>query len=227
MTALAILQVIHSTYDAIADCQRRIQQVQSASLTARSQASRLCCRHGKYVNHAHCADTVRQTAGSGSGLGSAGVIVKDEKTSSTIRATDGQPPNQAEGTALVANGVEGVVDRSELKSDIAALNNRIAELECSEARLKSKIRQKVESMKDMKVEIGQAQAEALRAEEKRESMTALVQQLEGDLERYRRWWLTDYYSLKVVLDLVPNKRDVRAIALSSQARFDSHCRQLQ
>ncbi|KAJ3497036.1 hypothetical protein NMY22_g19742 [Coprinellus aureogranulatus] len=113
-----------------------------------------------------------------------------------------------------------------LKADIKTMELRIANLERSEARLKGQIRQKVENLKDMKVEVDRARAEALRAEEARDDMEVGIQDLQQRFERYKRWWLTDYYSMKVILELVPNKDDVRDIALGAQARFKAHCKEV-
>ena len=118
----------------------------------------------------------------------------------------------------------GSAESAKLKTEIALLRARIQSLERSENRLKQQIRDKLETMKDMKVEMDQAKNEALEAEERREETTVHVQELERDLEKYQGWWLTDYYSLKVVLGLVPNKQDVKHIALASRARFKEHTR---
>ena len=58
-----------------------------------------------------------------------------------------------------------------------------------------------------------------KAEKKIMKLQASVATLKRDGDKFRRWWLTDYYSLKVVLELVPNREDVETIASSSHARF--------
>lgn len=106
-----------------------------------------------------------------------------------------------------------------------AVKLRLQILERSEARLKAQARERAERIKDMKVEVEQAQREALKAgdpgEGMKETIEGLEQGLERELEKYQGWWLTEHYSLKVMLGLVPNKKDVKAIAMAAQARFET------
>ncbi|TEB19264.1 hypothetical protein FA13DRAFT_1719018 [Coprinellus micaceus] len=108
---------------------------------------------------------------------------------------------------------------TQFAAEINTLKERIAEIERSERRLKLQLQRKAESVKDAKVEKDEARTEWLKAEEKLEEMERTVETLRREAERYRGWWLTEYYSLKVVLGLVPNKQDVEVIASSARGRF--------
>lgn len=99
------------------------------------------------------------------------------------------------------------------------MKERIEKLERSEKRLKIQLQGKAESVKDAKVTMEEARTEWLKAEERLEEKERSVEALQREAERYRGWWLTEYYSLKVVLGLVPNKEDVEVLASSARARF--------
>ena len=102
----------------------------------------------------------------------------------------------------------------------------ILRLERSEQHLKRKLAEKAELFKDMKVERDEARTEWLRAEERLEERGELLSAINRDLDRYRGWWLTEYYCLKVVLKLIPDweRKGVEAISASSLARFEEHSR---
>lgn len=87
-------------------------------------------------------------------------------------------------------------------------------------------------MKDAQIEADRVQTELLKLEEaasilaKAEKtimkLQTSVATLKCDGDKFRRWWLTEYYSLKVVLELVPNREDVETIASASHARFSTY-----
>jgi hypothetical protein len=52
-----------------------------------------------------------------------------------------------------------------------------------------------------------------------EELEELVQVLSKDLRRFRGWWLTEYLSLRALLQLVPDKADVGHLMSSAEARF--------
>lgn len=89
-----------------------------------------------------------------------------------------------------------------------------------------------EALQDAKMEADSAQTKLLKfeeatvklleAEEKMHALKRAVRTHKHDEERYRRWWLTEYHSLKLVLQLIPNPEDVEAISASSKARFASY-----
>ncbi|KAJ3494081.1 hypothetical protein NMY22_g20125 [Coprinellus aureogranulatus] len=134
---------------------------------------------------------------------------------------------EGHGTAMTANLTQATNrqitnDRAKLTAEIDALRSQIEGLHRAEKRLKSRLRDKTEGMKDMNVELDEARAEAVQLEEQMEGMKVKGQVLQSNLERYRRWWLTDYYSLKVVLGLVPNQEEVKHIAEGAHGRYKAH-----
>ena len=129
---------------------------------------------------------------------------------------------------LSRSSVQGVQTRAatrpereaaKLKAEIAALTRRIREYERSERRLKKQMGVKAELIKDARGERDEARTECVKAEEALEEKEQTLEIVTREANRYRGWWLTDYYSLKVVLGLVPNKKEVEAICAASRDRF--------
>jgi predicted methyltransferase len=81
-------------------------------------------------------------------------------------------------------------------------------------------------VKDLRVEVEEAWAEVLRAEDKVDEMTAGMDELRRDFNQYRGWWLTENRSLKLVLRDVPKRKwnaGLQAIASSSYGRYMTYC----
>lgn len=79
-----------------------------------------------------------------------------------------------------------------------------------------------ELLKDTKGERDEARTECMKAEEALEERGLQLEAMTREADRYRGWWLTDYYSLKVVLGLVPNKKDVEVIGAAAHSRFATY-----
>jgi predicted RNase H-like nuclease (RuvC/YqgF family) len=109
-----------------------------------------------------------------------------------------------------------------LNNDIKMLKGHIERLERAERRLKDQLRKKSECVKDAKGQMEEARSECVIAEENLEEKEQAMEALGREADRYRGWWLTEYYSLKVVLGLVPNKDDVEVIAASARGRFATY-----
>lgn len=104
---------------------------------------------------------------------------------------------------------------------IDSLNVRIHGLERTERRLKKQLLEERERLKDSKVDAEGARNSLVLMEEKICEAEATIAALRQDVERFRGWWLNEYYSLKVLLTLVPqeSKGDVRHIVHAAHARF--------
>lgn len=108
---------------------------------------------------------------------------------------------------------------------IEALNRQIRVLEQSERRLKTRLCEEKEFVKDIKAEFEAAQNEALILAERLHNEKVNLKESTRDLERYRGWWLNEYYSLKVALQMIPDEDlddGVQAMAASSHAQFVVH-----
>ncbi|TEB39961.1 hypothetical protein FA13DRAFT_1704097 [Coprinellus micaceus] len=113
-------------------------------------------------------------------------------------------------------------DLQKVKEEVAMLAHRVQALEHVENRLKRKLAERKEELKDVMTELQGTRTELILAEEKIEEMGVQLQLAGGEFEKYRRWWLTEYYSLKVVLELVSRRDNVEEIAAASRARFIAH-----
>ena len=106
---------------------------------------------------------------------------------------------------------------------VKAMKARILALERSERRLKSRLIEEKESLKDTKADLEAAQYQASILEERVDQEVAARKQVAAELERYRGWWLNEYYSLKVALQMIADPDDgVAAMQESSHARFKIH-----
>lgn len=99
--------------------------------------------------------------------------------------------------------------------EVESLKLKIRSLECSQGWYRRKAGGTAEKLRDVKVELEEARNQAIELEEKVEEMQESVRVL----ERYRRWWLTEYHSLQALIHLIPDRRDVEAIASSADERF--------
>jgi chromosome segregation ATPase len=109
-----------------------------------------------------------------------------------------------------------------IKEEADMLKRRVQLLARSEERLKQKLAERKEELKDVTTELQGTRTELILAEEKMGEMGDQLQLTRGEFEKYRRWWLTEYYSLKVVLELVSKRDNVEEIASASRARFFAH-----
>jgi chromosome segregation ATPase len=109
-----------------------------------------------------------------------------------------------------------------VKEEAEALKHRLQVLERSERNLKLKLLKRKEDLKDVMTELQGTRTELILAEEKIGEMGDQLHLTRREFEKYRGWWLTEYYSLKVVLDLVSRRDNVEEIASSSRARFLAH-----
>jgi chromosome segregation ATPase len=103
-------------------------------------------------------------------------------------------------------------------TEVESLKLKIQSLERSQGRYRQKAEGKAEKLRDVKVELEEARNQAIEMEEKVEEMRESMRVL----ERYRRWWLTEYHSLQALIGLIPDRRDVEAIASSADERFRWH-----
>lgn len=113
--------------------------------------------------------------------------------------------------ALLEDNSEAVV--------LEALKARVRQLESSERRLKTKLRHDKELLEDARGTLEEVQNELLDAEEELDKSEGILKATRQEVDRYRGWWLNEYYSIKVLLQLVPNPREVAAIAATSHSRF--------
>lgn len=111
---------------------------------------------------------------------------------------------------------------------IDAFKARIRTLERSEQRLKKQVKEEKDRLKDCKADAEGTLSLMVLAEEKVCELEAVIAELRQDVDRYRRWWLTEYYSLRALLALLPNdsQQDVKHIAESAHARFATFSRRL-
>lgn len=104
---------------------------------------------------------------------------------------------------------------------IETLNLRIHNLQKTEQRLRKQVREEKERLKNSKADAEGALSLLVMAEEKIYEVEGVMAFLKQDVDRYRRWWLTEYYSLKAVLAMLPQGSwdDVGHIAEAAHARF--------
>ncbi|KAJ3521523.1 hypothetical protein NMY22_g12279 [Coprinellus aureogranulatus] len=124
------------------------------------------------------------------------------------------------------SGLDGVLTRN------ARMHSRIRRLEKANAKLKERLEDRLDALKDARLEANQAQSDLMkiedahseleRAQEKLRTIEERAKVLKRDLKKFRRWWLTDYHSLKLVVSLLPESEDVVEIASSADARFASY-----
>ncbi|KAJ3510731.1 hypothetical protein NMY22_g15882 [Coprinellus aureogranulatus] len=110
----------------------------------------------------------------------------------------------------------------QLAADLLSMKSKIQNLERSQGRYKTQLQMKAEQVKDMKVELEEARTQLGLMEEKMDEMVEEARILARELQRYRAWWVTEYYSLRALLGMIPNKADVEAIASSAEDRFKIH-----
>lgn len=67
-----------------------------------------------------------------------------------------------------------------------------------------------------------ARAQLAAAEEKLQELAEAMKIAKRDATKFRRWWLAEYHSLKVVVSLLPDSGDIEHFLSSSQARFASY-----
>ncbi|KAJ3549636.1 hypothetical protein NMY22_g802 [Coprinellus aureogranulatus] len=107
----------------------------------------------------------------------------------------------------------------QMASDLVSMKQKIQAFERSHKRQKTQLRMKAEQLKDAKTELEEARVQVVMLEEKMDKMEATERILVRGLQRYREWWLTEYYSLRALLGMIPDKADVEAIASSAHGRF--------
>lgn len=115
---------------------------------------------------------------------------------------------------------------------IGNLKSRIRQLECSKVKLRERLQDAKEALQDARMEADNTQTELLKAEEATSALTiaeARIKKLrdsaavlKSDGDKFKRWWITEYHSLQVVLKLIPNPEDVEAISASARARFENY-----
>jgi chromosome segregation ATPase len=118
----------------------------------------------------------------------------------------------------------GARELARVKEEANILKHRVRVLERSERSLKRKLAERKEELKDVMTELQGTRTELILAEEKLGDMGTRLHLVQREFEKYRGWWLTEYYSLKVVLELVSRRDNVEEIAASSRARFFAHSR---
>ncbi|TEB24444.1 hypothetical protein FA13DRAFT_1714729 [Coprinellus micaceus] len=128
-------------------------------------------------------------------------------------------PNPITQSGPTRSATKAATQAAKFAAEIEVLKGRIRELESSERRLRDKLAIRGELLKDARGEREEARTECVKVEEALEEKEKTLEAVTNEANRYRGWWLTDYYSLKVVLGLVPNKEDVEAIASASRDRF--------
>ena len=120
-------------------------------------------------------------------------------------------------------------DDPRLQESINNMNLRIKRLERAKAKLQERLQDREDSLKDARMEAEAMQAQLSRVEDatallgianqKVEKLTEKMRDLKDKVAKFRRWWLTEYHSLKVVSALLPNPDEVVEILSSSQDRF--------
>ncbi|KAF6762920.1 hypothetical protein DFP72DRAFT_841974 [Ephemerocybe angulata] len=114
-------------------------------------------------------------------------------------------------------GSQGEAERR--KKVVEAAVAKISQLERTVAQLKKQIRQVKEDHKDTKTELEEAKGGYLDVRGELDEAEELVERLKRDFDRYRRWWVNEYYFVKVLLGMVPDPRAVETIASASHARY--------
>lgn len=105
---------------------------------------------------------------------------------------------------------------------VLLLEREVSHLKRREGRYKDRLEAKGESLKDALGEAQEARTQTVMAEERIDTLEALLGDVRKDLVRYKGWWLTEYHSMKVVIGLLPDPDYVHDIAMSSKARFETY-----
>ncbi|KAF6765306.1 hypothetical protein DFP72DRAFT_839163 [Ephemerocybe angulata] len=105
---------------------------------------------------------------------------------------------------------------------LAILNARIRRLEVSERRLKQRLEQRAEDLRDSKTELEGTVTELLRAQEQMDRQEEYLKGLRTQVDKYRGWWLNEYYFVKLLLGMIPKPAEVAVIAASSHARYKAY-----
>jgi hypothetical protein len=106
---------------------------------------------------------------------------------------------------------------------IDTLNARINTMERTEQRVRKQLRDEKERFKDSKA-YGEGLLNLLvLVEEKVSTGEALTAMLRCDIDRYRGWWITEYYSLRAVLGMLSRdqRAEARAIGEAAEERYAS------
>lgn len=106
---------------------------------------------------------------------------------------------------------------------IDVLNARIQAQQLLESRLKKQLADEKERIKNSKAEAEGLMTLLVLAEENIEQARAMSATLKLNVDRYRGWWLTEYYSLRAITALLPadQMEDVSHIVQSAHSRFES------
>jgi hypothetical protein len=158
--------------------------------------------------------------------------VQAERTS-RAQGMEVEGPRQAFGANRTLGETQRAMGEAEewFRTEVAveaidSLNLRIHKFEKNEQRLKRQLREEKDRVKNSKAaEEGTLNLLVL-AEERVCEVDAMMAVLRQDADRYRAWWLTEYYSLKALLVMLPHDRldDVHHIAESAHARFATFCK---
>lgn len=108
---------------------------------------------------------------------------------------------------------------AKLVTEAQGLRDHVQRLERALQRSKTRLQQKSEQVKDGMAILEETRTQLVMAEEKVEEMENLACVLSKDLNQFRSWWLTEYLSLRALLELVPEKADVEPLMSSAEARF--------
>ncbi|TEB34015.1 hypothetical protein FA13DRAFT_1789206 [Coprinellus micaceus] len=100
---------------------------------------------------------------------------------------------------------------------IDLLNERIKAIERTEHRLRKQLRDEKERLKDSKA-YGEGLLNLLvLAEEKMSNAETVTATLRCDIERYRGWWITEYYSLRALFGMLSREQRVEARVIREAA----------
>ncbi|KAF6744220.1 hypothetical protein DFP72DRAFT_857819 [Ephemerocybe angulata] len=94
------------------------------------------------------------------------------------------------------------------KGKIANLHARAERAERSQKRMKAQLTKEKELRKDTAVELEETRNELLDMEERLDTMNQTLKRYQAEAERYRGWWLNEYYSVKVLARLVPRPAEL-------------------
>ena len=111
------------------------------------------------------------------------------------------------------------LSKLQLTTEVQNLRTKIQAMERSQQRYKAQLRQKAEQLKDKRTVTEEARSQLIVAEEKADEMEGLVRVLSRELHQFRRWWLTEYLSLRALSELVPDRQDVAVLLTSAEERF--------
>ena len=107
-----------------------------------------------------------------------------------------------------------------------AFKARIKLLEMSQRRLRADLRETAEELKETKSELEEATDELISARERGLEREARIKSLTADFHHYRGWWLNENCNVRVLLKMVPKKKEkeTHGIAHSSRARYTKYIR---